>query len=135
MTISGQWYTKEEQAPRFSFCAYGNAAAQILGGVISFGFQHVTEGHLSGWRTMFVALGSLTVLLGVLVLVLIPDTPMQAPFLSNAEKISLLKHVSVNRTGIRNAKFRPGEIREAMRDPQMWLFSIATISVRHRQTP
>ncbi|KAH7123609.1 putative MFS transporter [Dendryphion nanum] len=126
-TIASQWYTKSEAAPRYAYWFVGNAAAQTLGGFISFGFQHMTNGALSGWRTMFLVFGILTVFVGIFVALFVPDTPMQCAFLSETEKVSLLKHISTNQTGIRNQKFKNSEIWEAIRDPQVWLFSIATI--------
>ena len=51
----------------------------------------------------------------------LPDTPMNAKFLTTQEKVAVLKHVSVNMTGVSNRKARPREILEAMADPQIWL--------------
>ncbi|KAJ3497158.1 hypothetical protein NLG97_g2108 [Lecanicillium saksenae] len=128
MLISSQWYTKSEQAPRFSFWYLGLGLGQILGGAISYGFQHITAGaSLTGWRTMFVTLGCITVAVGLCVIFLLPDTPMQASWLSNVEKIALLKHVSVNQTGISSKKFRFKEIVEAVLDPQIWLLLLAVV--------
>lgn len=36
----------------------------------------------------------------------LPDTPMKAIFLSEAEKVWLLRHVAVNQTGIESRKVR-----------------------------
>ena len=80
--ISSQWYTKSEQAPRFSFWYLGLGVGQIVGGAVSYGFQHVTGGGLAGWRVMFITLGAVTVCVGLGVLVFIPDTPMKASWMS-----------------------------------------------------
>lgn len=118
MLISSQWYTKSEQAPRFSFWYLGLGLGQIIGGAVSYGFQHIAPGAgLAGWRIMFVVLGCLTVVFGLCTFFFLPDTPMKARWLSNAEKVALLKHVSVNQTGIDNKKFRAKEIVEALLDP------------------
>jgi MFS family permease len=129
LLISSQYYTKSEQAPRFSFWYLGLGLGQIIGGAVSYGFQHVVGASLAGWRVMFLVLGILTVLIGLATLLLLPDTPMKAPWLSDSEKVALLKHVSVNQTGIENKRFRPKEIVEALLDPQLYLIVIATISV------
>jgi MFS family permease len=129
MLISSQWYTKSEQAPRFSFWYTGLGIGQILGGAISYGFQHAQGATLAGWRIMFVTLGCLTVVIGICTAFLIPDTPMQASWLSDTEKVALLKHVSVNQTGIRNQKFRPKEILEALCDPQLYLMLLSVVLV------
>ncbi|EGX95873.1 MFS transporter, putative [Cordyceps militaris CM01] len=126
--ISSQWYTKSEQAPRFSFWYLGLGVGQIVGGVLSYAFQHVSPtASLAGWRVMFVVLGCVTVLIGLSVIALIPDTPMQARWMSVTEKVALLKHVSVNQTGIRNSRFRAAELLEGLMDLQIWLQILITV--------
>ncbi|KAF1962096.1 major facilitator superfamily transporter [Byssothecium circinans] len=128
LLISSQWYTKSEQAPRFSFWYCGLGLGQIVGGAISYGFQHVTPGSgVAGWRVMFIVLGCVTVVIGIGTVLFVPDTPMKARWLSDAEKIALLKHVSVNKTGIEDRKFRPQQIQEALLDPQLYLMVLAVI--------
>lgn len=130
MLLSSQWYTKSEAAPRFSIWYAGLGLGQILGGVASYGFQGVQRPSFNGWRVMFVALGCITILIGLITLLLLPDTPMTAHFLSEPEKVTLLKHVAVNQTGIQNKKFKPRQILEVVMDPQLWLLSLLTILVR-----
>jgi MFS family permease len=136
--ISSQWYTKSEQAPRFSFWYLGLGLGQIIGGAVSYGFQHVETGtSFAGWRTMFVTLGAVTVLFGLCTFFFLPDTPMKAHWLSGAEKVALLNHVSINRTGMRDTKFKIFEIFEAFLDPQLYLLFLAVVLVRlhsHRRS-
>ncbi|CCC13923.1 hypothetical protein SMACR_08432 [Sordaria macrospora] len=131
MLISSQWYTKSEAAPRFSFWYLGLGVGQIIGGLVSFGFQHVvpSEGRLAGWRIMFVVLGVITVVVGLAVILMLPDTPMKAKWLSEREKVALLKHVSVNQTGIENTKkgFKWKEVVEAVMDMQVWLLLLSVV--------
>lgn len=130
LLIISQWYNKSEQAPRFSLFYCGLGFGQIIGGAISFAFQHVTPGAgLAGWRVMFVALGCLTIVIGLGTLLLVPDTPMQARWLTDAEKVALLKHVSVNRTGVQSTTFQPRQILGAFMDPQLYLMVLAVILV------
>ncbi|KAF1929735.1 MFS general substrate transporter [Didymella exigua CBS 183.55] len=128
LLINSQWYTKSEQAPRFSFWYCGLSFGQIIGGAISYGFQHVTpSSSLAGWRIMFVTLGCLTIDIGLATLWLVPDTPMQARWLTGAEKLALLKHVSVNRTGIQSKTFQPRQLLEALTDPRLYFMVLAVI--------
>ena len=130
MLISSHWYTKSEQAPRFSVWYAGLGLGQIIGGVLSYAFQQVKRDEgLQGWRIMFVVLGVVTVVIGMATGVWLPDTPMQARFLSEEEKVVLLKHVAVNRTGIRNRGFKARHILEILLDAQMWLMTLLTILV------
>ena len=132
MLISSQWYTKSEAAPRFSIWYAGLGLGQIIGGVLSYAFQQVQHPSFSGWRIMFVVLGLVTVTVGFVTFFLLPDTPMKAQFLTEAEKVVLLKHVAVNQTGISNKKFKPRQLLEVLLDVQLWLMTLLTILVREQ---
>jgi MFS family permease len=129
MLIGSQWYTRSEQATRFSFWYCGLGLAQILGGVVSFAFQHIGTGGLAGWRIMFIALGFVTVVTGAVAALLLPDSPISANFLLAAEKVALLNHVSENRTGIESRRFKLSQLVELLLDLQFWLMALITILV------
>ena len=78
---------------------------------------------------MFVFLGVLTVLIGFITLVFLPDTPMTARFLSDAEKAAILHHTSSNRTGVSPLRFKVDQILEAFVDPQIYLLTLTTILI------
>lgn len=50
MLISSQYYRKDEQAIRFAYWFSAVGLGFILGGLISFGFQHVVNAALESWR-------------------------------------------------------------------------------------
>ena len=130
MLIAGRWYTKPEQAPRISFWLLGLGVGQILGGAVSYGFQSLSSGvTIAGWRIMFITLGLLTAVFGVLTWLFLPDNPMEAKWLSDKEKVALLRHISVNQTGVEHRKVRVTEIWEALRDPQVWLIWLSVVLV------
>ncbi|KAJ5356383.1 Major facilitator superfamily domain general substrate transporter [Penicillium concentricum] len=129
MLISSQYYTKSEQAPRFTVWYMGLGVAQIIGGLISFGFQHVQNASLEGWRIMFLVLGLVTAVVGVLTFFFIPDTPMKAPWLSDSEKVALLQHVSENQTGVWSTTLNLKQIREAVFDVQLWILTVITVLI------
>ena len=53
MLISGQWYTKQEQVIRFVWWYMGTAGGQVVGGFVSWCFQHISpHAALHGWRVM-----------------------------------------------------------------------------------
>ena len=122
--LSSRWYTKSEQAPRFALWFSGLGLAQIIGGIISFAFQHVTNPSFNGWKAMFVALGCATIIVGLITGWILPGEPMSAHFLSDAEKYALLQHVSANQTGVVNRRFKSSHILEALQDPQLWLLTL-----------
>lgn len=132
--ISSQWYTKSEQAPRFSLWYCGLGFGQILGGIVSYAFQQVQYEPMAGWRIMFIVLGLTTTMVGMGAFYIIPDTPVEAKFLSDHEKLALLHHVSVNRTGIQNTNYKPSQLIELLLDPQIYLLTIITVLVSRERS-
>ncbi|KAF2228086.1 major facilitator superfamily domain-containing protein [Elsinoe ampelina] len=130
MLLSAQYYTRQEQTSRFSLWFLGMGLGQILGGLISFAFQHVPPSSaLAGWKVMFVVLGLITMLFGVSVCAFVPDTPMAARFFTDQEKVMILEHTKVNQVGVVNRKWRTKEIFEACLDVQFWLMFGAILLV------
>ncbi|KAF4551512.1 Thiamine pathway transporter-like protein 1 [Elsinoe fawcettii] len=128
MLLSAQYYTRQEQTVRFSLWFLGMGLGQILGGLISFAFQHVpSTSTLSGWKVMFIVLGLVTMVFGVSVCLFVPDTPMAAKFFTAREKVMILEHTKVNQVGIVNRKWRTKEVVEACLDVQFWLMFAAIL--------
>jgi hypothetical protein len=120
---------QSEAAPRSSIWYAGPGVGQILGGVVSYAFQPVKNPSFSGWKITFVVLGLVTAAVGFVTFFFLPDTPMKARFLSESEKIVLLKHVAVNQTGIMNKQLKLRQIAEVLLDIQLWLMVVLTILV------
>jgi MFS family permease len=142
------WYTKPEGVRRFTIWACGTGLGQIIGGLVSWvkqiplvlmtlsqiqrlsqGFQKVTGESLAGWRIMFVVLGILTIVVGLLTIIAMPDHPMSANWLSDAEKTVAIQRVAVNQTGIQNKHFKWSQLKELGLDVQIWLLAALTMLV------
>ncbi|KAJ6452726.1 major facilitator superfamily domain-containing protein [Mycena vitilis] len=121
MLITGMWYTKSEAILRFAIWYCGLGLAQMLGAL--YRFQQVTHEALSGWRIMFLVLGCVTAAAGVWTLISMPDSPMEVPWLTEAEKRAAIQRVAVNQTGIKNTHFKWRHLRELVLDPQIWLLT------------
>ncbi|KAG8625999.1 hypothetical protein KVT40_006400 [Elsinoe batatas] len=122
--ISSQWYTKNEQPARFGLWYTGVGAGQVCGSLLSYGFQHVTGASLASWRIMFIVLGAITITIGVGAYFMIPDSPMTAKWMNDAEKSALLQHISVNMTGVVNKQFKASQLVDLLTDPQMYLLTL-----------
>ncbi len=84
----------------------------------------------AGWRIMFIVLGCITVSAGMWTLFCMPDSPMDASWLTEAEKRAAIQRVAVNQTGIKNTHFKWPHIKELILDPQVWILTAMTILVR-----
>jgi hypothetical protein len=78
---------------------------------------------------MFIVLGVLTIVIGLLTIIVMPDDPMSANWLSEAEKTVAIQRVAVNQTGIQNKHFKWSQIKELALDVQIWLLATLMILV------
>lgn len=95
----------------------------MIGALASFGFQHYHSSAFHSWQIMFLVFGLITIAVGILVIVFLPNNPMTSR-LSRDEKIWAIERLRENQTGIENKHFKPHQALECFRDPQTWLLSL-----------
>lgn len=127
VVFTSQWYRKEEQAFRvgiwFSMCGF----AQLLGGCFSYGVANHVGGDvhaaLRGWQVIFLFLGLLTSVVGIIFWFVLPDSPLSAKFLSAEEKALHAERMRANEQGIGSRIFKWNQFWEAIKDPNTWLYA------------
>ncbi|KAK9336414.1 major facilitator superfamily domain-containing protein [Lipomyces starkeyi] len=129
--ITGMWWTKPEQSRRTGLWYMQIGVAQIVGSAISYGFQHVNSTKIANWQILFLFMGCFTIVIGLATIVLLPDNPMSARFLSRGEKVLSIEHVRKNQTGIENKNFKWSHVRELLfKDILTWpLFFITVLAM------
>ncbi|KAI0156679.1 allantoate permease [Hypoxylon sp. FL1284] len=125
--VTSMWYKKSEQPARVGFWYVGTGTGTIIGALISFGFQHYESTVFTPWQIMFLLFGLITIVVGVLVVIFLPDNPMSSR-LSREEKIWAIERLRENQTGIENKHFKVSQVRECFIDPQTWLIAFITIT-------
>ncbi|KAJ5191249.1 major facilitator superfamily domain-containing protein [Penicillium cinerascens] len=79
---------------------------------------------LESWRWLFIILGLPTVLWGVLLFLILPDTPSKAWFLSREERLfAQQRHQSVQRSWKTN-EWKISQFCEAIKDLKTWFFFV-----------
>ncbi|KAK7918051.1 hypothetical protein PG985_009925 [Apiospora marii] len=127
--ITSMWYKKSEQPLRVGFWYLGVGTGTIIGALASFGFQHYASRSFRSWQTMFLLFGLVTVAVGLLVMVFMPDNPMTARGLTHAERVLAIERVRANQTGIENKRFKWRQARECLvGDPQTWLLALIMVA-------
>lgn len=143
--IIAMWYKRSEQPLRQGAWFLGNTTAGLLGGLVSYGLGHIRSiapwkvGNASITRTcrnillttrqvIFLVYGAATLVVAVVVFVFLPDTPLNARFLSKDERAQAVARVEANMTGIKNNKWKREQAIEALRDPNAWLLAITYLT-------
>jgi MFS transporter, ACS family, allantoate permease len=125
--IIAMWYRKEEQGRRVSWFYVCNSLTQIVGGAVAYGASFAPTSGIASWRIFYLAIGALTIVMGTLVVVLLPDSPVKARRFTDAEKVAALLRVKDNQSGTQNAHLKRDQIWAALRDPRVWLVCLCTI--------
>jgi ACS family allantoate permease-like MFS transporter len=124
--IIAMWYKKSEQGRRVSYFYVMNATTQILGGAVAYGASF-SKSHFASWRIFFLAIGAMTVVIGAVVGLLLPDSPVKAKRFSDAEKVAALLRVKDNQSGTQNSHLKKQQVLETFKDPRVWLVGLATM--------
>jgi MFS transporter, ACS family, allantoate permease len=69
-----------------------------------------------------------TLLWGILLFFILPDTPATAWFLTRDDHVKAVERVRDNMTGIKNQEWKREQMIEALRDPKVWLTVITMLS-------
>ena len=104
--------------------------SSVLNGFLSWVVGKIPEdAPLARWQYLYLLTGSLNVLYSLFLMVYLPDSPMNARFLTEEERWHAVQRLSENRTGIVNNQWKWDQVWEALLDVKVWImffFNIAT---------
>ncbi|KAI0126071.1 major facilitator superfamily domain-containing protein [Xylariales sp. AK1849] len=123
VAVTGIWWTRQEQAGRSALWVSFLGVGSFIGVLLAYGIGHITGG-LNPWRYIFIILGAVTVIWGVLFVLFVPDSPTRVKWLSEEEKIIAIQRVIENKTGTKSRRFVKSQIIEAALDPKIILLGL-----------
>ncbi|KAJ4229150.1 hypothetical protein NW759_003873 [Fusarium solani] len=124
--VNSTWYRREEQPLRTAFWA--NTFAGVFGGILSYAIGRI-NGSLSTWKYIFIIYGAFTLVVGIAVFFLLPNSPAQAWFLNDELKSVAVLRLASNQTATKaSTKLRWGQIVEALKDTKYWCLAIFFIA-------
>lgn len=125
--ITGMWFDRKQQLHRTCWWTCQAGVATIVGGALSFAFQHV-HSDFESWQILCLVFGILTVIWGFLFLWLVPDSLVTAKFLTDDEKVFVLENIRDNQTGTATEEHKWDQVKELLlRDKLTWLMLILTL--------
>ncbi|KAJ5094190.1 hypothetical protein N7456_010051 [Penicillium angulare] len=127
LIIAG-FYTKSEHPPRNALVFA--AASSIVNGFLSWVVGHIpSTAPLAIWQYLFLITGSISTIWSVIALVFLPDSPMNAFFLTDREKYYAVQRLADNKTGITNRQWKWDQALEAVIDPKTWILFFFNIAI------
>ncbi|OAG42372.1 hypothetical protein AYO21_03248 [Fonsecaea monophora] len=129
--LTAMWYKRHEQVSRMGIWYQGTSVAPAVSSLASYGFLHYTNSHphlhFKSWQILFLVFGIITIAIGILVVLFLPDNPMKSR-LSAEEKIYIIERVRENQTGIENKRLKTKQVKEVLTDYRTWLLSLVVIT-------
>ncbi|KAF2767040.1 MFS transporter [Teratosphaeria nubilosa] len=125
--IIAMWYKKSEQGRRVSWFYVCNSLTQIIGGAVAYGASFAPQSGIASWRIFYLAIGALTIVMGALVVLLLPDSPVKARRFTDAEKVAALLRTKDNQSGTQNAHLKKEQVWDALKDVRVWLICLSTL--------
>ena len=82
---------------------------------------------MAPYKIIYLLLGGLAILVGISVLLWLPDSPVRAKFLSKEERIAALERVRDDAGGTENKHLKKYQVIEAFTDIRTWLIVLTTL--------
>ncbi|KAG6908963.1 hypothetical protein DXG01_002569 [Tephrocybe rancida] len=125
--IITMFYKKDEQAQRISWFYLMNGLTQIFGGFVAYGISFDNGKRLPAYKILYILLGGLAIVVGICVLIWLPDSPVHANFLTKEERIAALERVRDDQGGVQNKTLKKSQFIEAVTDVRTWLIVLSTL--------
>ncbi|SCU86230.1 LADA_0D13190g1_1 [Lachancea dasiensis] len=125
--ITAMWYKRSEQAKRMGFWLAANGLATLVTSPVAYGLSYVTNASISAWKILFLLFGLLTILTGTLYFFLLPDSALNARFLTEREKEIAIERIRGNFQGIGSQKWKMSQVWEAFQDPRTYLYVLFSL--------
>lgn len=123
--LTSQWWKKEEQFIRTCIWFSATSFGTIFGYSIAYGVWIRQDSYsLPAWKVVFVVIGVMTIALGIMFVIYVPDSPAKAWFLSEDEKLHLVERNRNNNQGFGTKIFKMYQLKECLSDYRVWLIFI-----------
>ncbi|KAJ5725349.1 uncharacterized protein N7483_006706 [Penicillium malachiteum] len=116
MVITSMFYKRSEQPLRMAIWLSANGMATMVGALLGFGLGHAHDGSLHSWKLIFLTIGLLNFVSGVIFLWLMPDSPSSARFLTHRQRVIAVRRVAENMIGVKTREIKLKQATECLYD-------------------
>lgn len=124
MLVCGMFYTRTEIGERLGWTFQCNGLAAICSSFLQFAMVHTSPNSTPNqWQWLMIATSLITLIPFLAFLLLFPDNPTTARFLTPEERVLAVRRVQSNQNGIETKTWKAYQVKEALLDPKTWLFA------------
>ncbi|KAF2128220.1 MFS allantoate transporter-like protein [Dothidotthia symphoricarpi CBS 119687] len=129
VATTSMWWRRSEQTLRTAYWNAMNGVTYIVGSLFTYGLGHISSDVMHKYQIIFLFCGLLTVVYSLVVLVLMPDSPMKAKYLTEREKIIAIERLRANQMGIQSGHWRWDQVWETFYDFKTWCWFLAIVAI------
>lgn len=129
VAVTQMWWRRSEQTLRVGYWNAMNGVTFIVGSLFTYGLGHIESGVLFRYQIVFLFCGLLTVVYGGAVGLWMPDSPMEARYLSEREKLIAVERLRANQMGVSSGNWRWDHVVETVLDLKTWCWFVAIIAI------
>ena len=129
VAVTQMWWRRSEQTLRTSYWNAMNGITAIVGSLFTFGLGHIESNVLFKYQVIFLFCGLLTVVYAGVVLVFMPDSPMEAKYLTEREKVIAVERLRANQMGVASREWRWDHVWETLLDVKTWCWFVAIVAI------
>lgn len=131
LAVTQMWWRRSEQTLRASYWNAMNGVTFIVGSLVTYGLGHVMSDKIYRYQTIFIFCGVCTVIFGAAFLVFMPDSPMEAKYLNERERVIAVERLRANQMGVASRQWKWDHVKETFTDVKtlLWFILIVAISI------
>ncbi|KAL5114560.1 hypothetical protein ACEQ8H_007529 [Pleosporales sp. CAS-2024a] len=122
IAVVQMWYKRSEQTNRNAAWYAMLGIVNILGSLLTYGLGHIHSKVLFSYQIIFLFCGLLTVVTSICVYIFMPDSPVEARFLDEREKLIAVERLRMNQMGMASRVWKWDHALEALLDVKTWLW-------------
>ncbi|WYZ43126.1 hypothetical protein EsH8_VI_000825 [Colletotrichum jinshuiense] len=121
VAITQMWWRRREQTLRISYWYAMNGFTNMFGSLITYGLGHISS-PLKEYQIIFLFFGIITVVFSVVMFLYMPDSPVEAKFLNDHDKLIAIERLRMNQQGVMSREWRWDHLKESMLDIKTWFW-------------
>ncbi|KAJ3498468.1 hypothetical protein NLG97_g1108 [Lecanicillium saksenae] len=121
VAITQMWWRRREQTMRIGSWYCMNGLTWVFGSLATYYLASITSS-LRPYQIIFLTFGLVTVVVAAAMFIWMPDSPTEAKFLSDDDKLIAIERLRGNQMGIMSREWRQAHFYEALKDVKTWLW-------------
>lgn len=126
--LIAKMYRRSEQVTWFGVMFMANGIASMSGGLIGVGIINMkTVAGISAWQWGMIIFGIVTVVLGFIYFVFLPDTPYSRWFRLSGREMEIVEQRVRDNAVVANKKINYAQIWEALKEPRLYVYCLISL--------